>query len=111
MRKRTTTKKLLEAITNNLLILEKVEIYHKTSEETETIPNDKFLECFDSYCESGFFMDAVGWHFERNRKTGNYEVEAGRMNGDVDVIVTVYLRVCDGVDEKDVHKELLFEEE
>lgn len=111
MRKQTTTKQLYSAITNNLLQIKKAEIYHKISRKTETIPNDKFLECFDFFCKAGIFADCIGWHFERNRKTDNYEVECCRMNGDVDIIVTVYLRVRDGVRGEEIEKALLFEEE
>lgn len=111
MGKQITIKQIQNIIKNNLLILEKSEIYNKTTRKTETIPNDKFLECFDFLCEAGIFVDCIGWHFERNRKTDNYEVESGRMNGDVDIIVTVYLRVGDGADVEDVEKALLFEEE
>lgn len=111
MRKRTTTQQIQNVIRNNLLILKRVEVYHKTSRETEEIPNDKFLECFDFFCESGIFMDAIGWHYERNHKTNNYEIESGRMDGDTDIIVTVYLRVGDGVDVEDIERALSFLEE
>lgn len=110
MRKRTTTKQIQNVIKNNLLILEKSEIYNKTTRKTETIPNDKFLECFDFLCEAGIFVDCIGWHFERNRKTDNYEIETGRMNGDVDIVVTVYLHMDDNTTEEEIEKMLLFEE-
>lgn len=111
MRKQTTTQQIQNVIRNNMLIPEKVEVYHKTSKKTEVIPNNKFLECFDFFCESGIFMDAIGWHFERNHKTDNYEIETGRMNASVDVIVTAYLRVCDNTTDEEIEKALLFEEE
>lgn len=110
MRRRTTTQKLQQVITNNLLHIAKAEVYYKTSRETEVIPNDKFLECFDFFCESGIFMDAVGWHYERNHKTDNYEIECSRMDGSVDVIVTIYLRINGNTTEEEIEKALLFEE-
>lgn len=110
MRRRTTTQKLQQVITNNLLHIAKAEVYYKTSGETEVIPNDKFLECFDFFCESGIFMDAVGWHYERNHKTDNYEIECSRMDGSVDVIVTIYLRINGNTTEEEIEKALLFEE-
>ena len=110
MRRRTTTQKLQQVITNNLLHIAKAEVYYKTSRETEVIPNDKFLECFDFFCESGIFMDAVGWHYDKNHKTGNYEIECSRMDGSVDVIVTIYLRINGNTTEEEIEKALLFEE-
>lgn len=111
MRKQTSTIQLQNVIKNNLLIPEKAEVYHKTSRETEVIPNDKFLEYVDFLCESGIFMDAIGWHFERNHKTGNYEIETGRMNASVDVIVTIYLRINGNTTEEEIEEALLFEED
>lgn len=111
MRRRTTTQKLQQVITNNLLHITKAEVYHKTSRETEVIPNDKFLGCFDFFCESGIFMDAIGWHYEKNHKTGNYEIECSRMDGSVDVIVTIYLRINGNTTEEEIEKALLFEED
>lgn len=105
--RKTTTLQIKNAIKNNILILIKSEIYNKTTQETEIIPNDIFLESFDYFCESNFFMDAIGWHFERNFKTKKYEIEAGRMDGSVDVIVAADFRKNDGVNEEDVNGMLL----
>lgn len=110
MRRRTTTQKLQQVITNNLLHIAKAEVYYKTSREAEVIPNDKFLECFDFFCESGIFMDAVGWHFEGNYKAGNYEIECSRMDGSVDVIITVYLRKNGNTTDEGIEKALFFQE-
>lgn len=99
MTKQTTTIQIQNAIKSNLIILEKAEIYNKTTQETETIPNDNFLESFDFLCESNFFTDAIGWHYERNHKTGIYEVESGRMDGDSDVIIAAYF--CKNTDVTD----------
>lgn len=111
MRKVTTTKKINEAITNNLLHIKKAEVYYKTSGKTETIDTDRFTENFSFLCESGIFMDAIGWHFERDCKTGLYITECGRMNPDVEIIVTVYLGVCESVNGEDVERTLKIEEE
>lgn len=107
MRRRTTTQEIQNAIKNNLLILQSAKIYNKTTRKTEEISNDKFMESFDFFCESGLFMDSIGWHFERNFKTKKYEIEAGRMDGSVDVIITAYFHKSDGVNEKDVDEMLL----
>ena len=75
MRKQTTTQQIQNVIKNNLLTIITAEVYHKTSRETEVIPNDKFLECFDFFCESGIFMDAVGWHYDKNLHANGYIIE------------------------------------
>lgn len=111
MRRITTTKKINEAITNNLLQIERSEIYYKTSRKTETIDTDRLTENFSFLCESGIFMDAIGWHFERDCKTGLYITECGRMNPDSETIVTVYLGVCEDVNVEDIERTLLFLEE
>lgn len=111
MRKQTTTKQLNSAITNNLLHIAKVEVYHKTSRKTETIDTDKFYENFSFLCESGCFMGALGWHYERDFKTNGYICEVGRMNPDCEVIISVYLRVANGVDAEDIDEILKIMEE
>lgn len=109
--RRTTTQKLQQVITNNLLHITKAEIYNKSTRKTEVIPNDKFLESFDFLCESGIFVDSVGWYFERNHKTGIYGIEAGRLDGGVDVIVAAYFRKSTDVNEEDIDGMLLKIEE
>lgn len=111
MRRRTTTQKLRQAITNNLLHITKVEVYYKTSKETETIDTDKFYENFSFLCESGCFMDALGWHYERNLKENAYIAECGRMDPDSEVIISVYLSVCEDVKTEDVDEVLRIVEE
>lgn len=111
MRRRTLTKQIQNVMKNNQLFLERAEVYNKTTRKTEVVPKDKFLEYFDFLCESGIFADCIGWHFERNRKTDNYEIESGRMNGVVDIIVTVYLRVGDGVNGESIDRTLSVTEE
>lgn len=111
MRRITTTRKINEAITNNLLHITKAEIYYKSSGKTETIDTDRFTENFSFLCESGIFMDAIGWHFERDYKTGNYAIETGRMNPNVEIIITVHLGVSESVDREEVEKALSVSEE
>lgn len=106
MKKRTTTLQIQNAIKNNILILEKAEIYNKSTQETETIPNDKFMESFDFLCEA-IFSQCIGWHYEKNIKTKDYEIECSRRDGSVDVIITAYFCKNDGVSEVDVGEMLL----
>lgn len=111
MRKRTTTKQLNSAITNNLLHITKAEIYYKTSRKTETIDVDKFKDSLDFLCESGVFSDAIGWHYERDYKLNGYITECGRKNSDTEIIVTVYLGVGEGVIGEKIEKMLEVTEE
>lgn len=111
MRKRTTTGQLNSAITNNLLHIVKAEVYYKSSRKTETIDADKFKENFEYLCESGAFMNCIGWYYERDIKSKNYIAETGRMDGSVETIVTVYLAVCNGACRENVEKELSVSEE
>lgn len=112
MRRKTTTQKLQQVITNNLLHITKAEIYYKTSRKTEIIDTDRFTEYFSFLCESGIFSDAIGWHYEREFRTNGYIAETGRMNPDVEIIITVYLTVCNGASRENVEKELnVIEEE
>ena len=111
MRKRTTTQKLQEAITDNLLHITKAEIYYKTSRETETIDADKFYENFSFLCESGIFSDAIGWHYERDYRTGDYIIETGRMDGNSENIIIAHLSVCDDANIEDIERILKIVEE
>lgn len=111
VRRITTTRKINEAITNNLLQITKAEVYYKTSGKTEAIDAATFRENFSFLCESGIFTDSIGWHCERNIKVSNYIVETGRMNPDTEIIISVYLSVCVGVNVEDIERTLLFEEE
>lgn len=111
MRKVTTTTKINETLTNNLVKVEKVEVHYKTSGKTEIIDIDKFTENVSFLCESGIFSDAVGWHFERDIETNGYIVETGRMNPDSEIIVSVYLSVCNGACRENVEKVLEVTEE
>lgn len=110
MKRMTTTKQISDVLSNNLLQVAKAEVYHKTSRETDII-TDSFLENFQFLCESGCFVDCVGWHYERDYKTDNYAIETGRMNPDAEIIITVYLGVCKSVDGEEVEKVLSVSEE
>ena len=111
MQKRTTTKELQDAITNNLLHITKAEVYYKTSGKTEIIDIDKFYEDFSFLCESGCFANALGWHYEKDIKSNGYITECGRNNRDSEIIITVYLSVCNGVSEENVERTLSVSEE
>lgn len=110
MRRKTTTRQLQQAITNNLLKLTKAEKYSKSTRKTTTISTDLFKDDLDFLCET-IFADCVGWHYERDHETGNYEVECSRMDGDSDIIVIAHLCVNDGVKVESVDKALRVIEE
>ena len=110
MKRTTTTKQISDVLSNNLLQVAKAEVYYKTSRETNII-TDSFLENFQFLCESGCFVDCVGWHYERDYRTGDYIIETGRGDGDSENIVIAYLRVNDGVSTEEVEKILKVEEE
>ena len=110
MKRMTTTKQISDVLSNNLLQVAKAEVYYKTSRETNII-TDSFLENFQFLCESGCFVDCVGWHYERDYRTGDYIIETGRGDGDSENIVIAYLRVNDGVSTEEVEKILKVEEE
>lgn len=105
MRRKTTTKQLQQAIKNNLLKLTKAQKYSKSTRKTTTISIDTFKDDLDFLCET-IFADCVGWHYERDYQTGEYIIEAGRMNGDVDFIFIAHLCVNDGVKVESVDKAL-----
>jgi len=110
MKRMTTTKQIGDVLSNNLLQVAKAEVYHKTSRETNII-TDSFLENFQFLCESGCFMDCIGWHYERDFRTGDYIIETGRMNGNSENVVIAHLRANDNVDVEDIERILLFVEE
>lgn len=110
MQKQTTTKQLSTAIKNGLLHITKAEIYNKTTRKTDVINADVFQESLDFLCET-IFADCIGWHYEKDYKTGQYIIECGRMNPNTEVIVAIYLWVCDGVKREDVDMALSVIEE
>lgn len=105
MRRKTTTKKLQQAIKDDLLKLTKVEKYSKSTRKTTTISTDTFRESLDFICET-LFADCVGWHYEYDVKTRQYITECSRMDGDVDFIFITHLCVNDGVKVESVDKAL-----
>ncbi len=109
MKRMTTTKQISDVLSNNLLQVTKAEVYHKTSGKTDII-TDAFLENFQFLCESGCFMDCIGWDYERDYGTGDYIIETGRMDGNSENIVTAHLCVNNGVNVEDIEKALLLEE-
>jgi len=109
MKKRTTTKQLNSAITNNLLKVQKAELYHKDSGKIDII-TDSFVENLAFLSESGCFTDCIGWTFERDFKTGNYIAECSRTDGNSENIVTVHLRVNDSSNVEDIERVLKIEE-
>lgn len=110
MRKRTTTKQLNSAIINNLLKVQKAEIYHKTTSKIEPIANDTLLENLQFLSESGVFSDCISWRFEKACKTNGYIAECGRREWDAENIITVHLCAGDGVIDGELEKVFLVEE-
>lgn len=111
MRRRTTTKQLLEAITNNLLQITKAETHYKSSDKIDVLTEDSFKESLEFLAET-IFADMVDWHFQENVNADKeYILDSGRMNPYSDNVVTVYLRVCDGENVEDVERILKIEEE
>lgn len=111
MRKVTTTNKIHETIANNLLQITKAKVYYKTSRKTEIIDADKFKDSLDFLCESGCFADAIGWFYEKDFKTGSYEVDCGRMNPNTDIIIIAHLCANSGINAEDIDKALLLQED
>lgn len=110
MRKRTTTKHLNTAITNNLLQITKAECCYKSSSRIDEISADKFKDSLDFLCET-IFSDAIGWYFEKNHAIGDYEVDCGRMNPNTDLIVIAHLCANENVNSENIEQALLFQEE
>ena len=111
MKRRTTTAQINEALANDLLIITKVECYRKTLRQTDVIDAESFIDNFQFLVESGIFADCVGWHFEKDYKSNQYLIEAGRSDAYSENIITVHMRVNDGVKIEDVEKVLLYAED
>lgn len=62
----TTTHRLKQAVSNNLLQIERVEICNKDTGHTKVIEVDTFKESMDFVYES-IFADCIGWHLIMNR--------------------------------------------
>lgn len=110
MKRRTTTRQLSSAITNNLVKLTKAKVYHKTTRKTEPIVNDTLIENLQLLSESDVFASCIGWTYEKDYKSNGYIAECGRMEGNVENIITLYLSAGDGVSSGDVEKVLVKEE-
>lgn len=110
MKRMTTTKQISDVLSNNLLQVTKAEVYYKTSRKTDII-TDSFLENLQFLCESGCFMDCVGWHYERDYRTGEYILETGRMDGNSENVVIAHLRVNDSAKIENIERTLKIEEE
>lgn len=111
MRKRTTTKRLLEAITNGLLQTTKAECSYKSSSRIDEISKETFLDSLAFINESGVFSDFIDWRYERDlSENDGYIFDSGRMNPFSENVVTVYLRMNDSTTEEEIEKMLLFEE-
>ncbi len=111
MRRRTTTKQLLESITNGLLQITKAECSYKSSNRIDEISKETFLDSLAFINESGVFANFIDWHYEENlSEKDEYKIGSGAMNPYSESVVTVYLRVGDGANEEEINKMLLFEE-
>lgn len=110
MRKRTTAKQLHKALSNNLLILEKAELYNKITCKTEGISIDAFRDSLEFLCET-IFAPCIGWYFEENHVTGNYEVDCGRMDCSSHIIITAHLYTNESVSDEEIRKALLLQGE
>lgn len=110
MRRKTTTRQIQQAITNNLLKLIKAQKYSKSTRKTTTISTDTFKDDLDFLCGT-IFADCFGWHYEYDIKTRQYITECSRMDGDVDFIFIAYLCVNDGVSRENVDRALRVIEE
>ena len=61
-------------------------------------------------CESGVFVDCIGWTIERDYKANSYIAECSRTDGNAENIITLYFGTGDGVIEEDIEKALRVEE-
>ena len=112
MRRKTTTQKLHEAISNNLLKIVKVQCSYKSSNRIDEINKEEFKDNLDFLSESGVFSGFVDWHFEMSpSEKGEYIIDSGAKNPYSENIVTAYLRISDDLNVEDIERILLFEEE
>lgn len=111
MKRKTTTAQINEALTTNLLSVTKAEVYYKSLHQMDAIDTESFLEDLQFLCEENVFMDCVGWHYEKDFKTGRYIIEAGRSDAYSENIITIHMRVNEGVKIEEIEKTLKIEEE
>lgn len=110
MRKSTTTSQI-NAVLPMISII-KVEYYNKSTYKTSVLDRNTFLENLQFLNESGVLADCVSWKYEKVYDTnGEYMIETGRLNSESDYIVTIWMRVNDGVRSDELEKMLLKEEE
>lgn len=113
MRRITTTKQLNSAITNNLLNITKAEIYYSITRLLE-IPKPWISNHLKRVSVSSVNLEYFQMRLDgimREFKTNGYICEVGRMNPDSEVIISVYLRVCEGVRGEDIDEVLRIMEE
>ena len=112
MRQKTTTQKLHEAISNNLLTIVKAQCSYKSSNRIDEINKEEFKDNLDFLSESGVFSGFVDWHYGMNPyERDGFIIESGAKNPYSENIVTVYLRVGEDVDVEDIEGSLLYEED
>ena len=111
MRRRTTTKQLLEAITNNLLQVRKIECSYKSSNQINELSKEIFLDNLAFINESGVFANFIDWHYGKNISVKDeYIFDSGAMNPYSENVVTVYLRKNNSTTDEEIQETLLFEE-
>lgn len=111
MRKRTSTQKLLKAITNNLLQVTKAECSYKSSKQIGELSKETFMDNLAFINESGIFSGFIDWHYDKILSEKDvYIADSGAMNPYTDTIVTVYLRMNDNATDEEIQKALLLEE-
>lgn len=110
MKRRTTTAQLNEALKTNLLTVTKVECYYKSSHQTNVVDAKSFLADFQFLCEANVFRNCVGWIYQRDNRTGEYILESGYSDADSENIITIRMRVNDGVKTEEIEKTLLYVE-
>lgn len=110
MKRRTTTAQINEALP--MMEVVKAQSYNKDTYTTTAIDTATFLENLQFLVEAGILTGCMGWSYEKNSNSkGEYIFESGRMNPECNVIVTVQIRLKDGVSVEDLEKMLLVVEE
>ena len=92
MRQRTTTKKLHEAISNNLLTINKVQCSYKSSSRIDEIDRETFKDNLDFLSEAGILADCIDWHFDMSpSKEGEYIIDSVELRIRVQRISSLYI--------------------
>ena len=106
MKRRTTTAQINAALP--MLEVIKAEHYSKGTYTKTAIDTATFTENLQFLAESGKLIGCMGWTYERNPGSDReYIFETGRMNPECDVIVTVWMRLNDGVTQEGIEEMLL----